>query len=418
MAVAALAAEGAGLEWRLDDAEFEAKIVEAVEHLKTHGFAVVEDVLPVGTCEDIVSDMWEWMEQTTQGRVKQSDPMSWAPREWVSSTHGIIQHYGIGSSKAAKKVRTAKRVLRVYEAIYGTKRLVSSMDGVAMLPAPEKRRRAIGKARGNGAAAVRNTQWPKTGQWLHTDQNPLAKGRYCIQALVSLRATDRYSSTLCVVRGSHLKHDDLVSEHGVEVMDRKHWYKFSGEEIQRIYGKPSDDAWERVTGPAGSLFLWDSRTVHQNSGPALGRPEASVMDRYVVYACFGPEAWMRPGDRKRKAAAAAAGRTTSHWPWTSTLFAVKPQTWGREGIPETTTQPQARLDPASEALWRKLTCQDPWDRESIAHETLPALQMNPYPVIMPPAIKRTASAASAQRPVKMSKAEADPATIALEPVIV
>ena len=390
--VEALAEPGASAAgFRMTDEEFDAHVLDQFKHgLETQGFAVINDVLPVGECELRIGEIWDWLETATQYRVDRNDPLTWSPSNWLITTHGIVQHYGIGNSMACKKVRTAKRVLRVFELMYGTKRLVSSMDGLAVVPAPETRIQAVedfNLARDPDAARIKKPVWPKTGKWLHADQSPGAKGRACVQGLLNLRAADHESATLCVVPGSHLKHDSLTEEHKVNRANNKHWYKFTEAELSRIYATD----FERVTGPAGSIFLWDSRTVHQNSAPEKNR--ANKADRFVIYTCFGPEEWMSPAEQKTKVKYALEGRTTAHWPWQSTVFGKSPRTYGREDIPPVTEQGPALLDATSEALWKCLTCQTPWPIATLQSETRPALEIQRHPVRMEP-MKRQASEAS------------------------
>ncbi len=64
----------------------------------------------------------------------------------------------------------------------------------------------------------------------------------------------------------------------------------------------------RVRGPADSLFVWDSHTVHQNVPPTA---HGSVC--MASYLSYQPATWATAVDLQAKRAACAAFQTTMHW---------------------------------------------------------------------------------------------------------
>lgn len=64
------------------------------------------------------------------------------------------------------------------------------------------------------------------------------------------------------------------------------WYKCN-ENVEEI----------RIKAPKGSLVLWDSRLIHQNSPPQKGRENARW--RYVIYTCMLPADGIKLRDKKK-----------------------------------------------------------------------------------------------------------------------
>jgi len=81
----------------------------------------------------------------------------------------------------------------------------------------------------------------------------------------------------------------------------------------------------RVTGPPGSLFLWDSRTFHSAVTPLKNTNRR----RLVVYVCMAPQIWATANQLKKKKKAFEEYRSTSHWPLKSLLFGA-PRTYGKD----------------------------------------------------------------------------------------
>ena len=103
----------------------------------------------------------------------------------------------------------------------------------------------------------------------------------------------------------------------------KDWHKLTQAQLAQVARCPL----VRVQGGAGSMFLWDSRTVHSNAYAT--KPN---MPRYVVYTCYQPRNRARAKDMATKSKAWNTYRLTSHWPsHTVTMFPAKPRDYGKPG---------------------------------------------------------------------------------------
>ena len=99
---------------------------------------------------------------------------------------------------------------------------------------------------------------------------------------------------------------------------------------------PEKTAWLKAQGlaprcvkaKAGSLVLWDSRTMHQGIQSVKNRPNPKP--RCVVYICMKPRSGATEEDLDAKRACLADGRMTTHWPYPVSPFKMMPRTYGKD----------------------------------------------------------------------------------------
>jgi len=105
-----------------------------------------------------------------------------------------------------------------------------------------------------------------------------------------MERTEKDDGTLFVLKKSHDYHEKFFKENDVD--SKSDWYKFNDEEKEKLLKKFEN---VRVTGPPGSLFLWDSRTFH-----APVTPLKDSNRRLVVYVCMAPAQWATANQLKKK----------------------------------------------------------------------------------------------------------------------
>lgn len=224
---------------------------------------------------------------------------------WVDSTFGedgkpyssnsIVRHYSVGYLEPAWKVRL--QVKKYFEALWGTDRLFTSVDAVAIGQPPE----------------MGNEEFDSDHHhWLHVDQGASRVGLHAYQGAVYLETAEHDDWTFEVLEGSHkhleqlYRHDKKAalrssSRHFLMLEDEVGWFEARG--CRRL----------RVAAEAGSLVLWDSRLVHGNARPVRGRRHPDRW-RCVTFVCMTPVAWSTRGDVERKKKAYRNLEHTSHWP--------------------------------------------------------------------------------------------------------
>jgi len=109
--------------------------------LLTEGYAVVPGVLTEGECDGAVADIWDFFHDTSSGRVRRSDPETWADFVVVGDSGEVRRGVrpstasnGAGWLLGSVRERLAERL---YEPlVFGTRRLHSSKEGFAFEPLP------------------------------------------------------------------------------------------------------------------------------------------------------------------------------------------------------------------------------------------------------------------------------------------
>jgi len=278
--------------------------------LADDGYQVITDVISKAVCGTIIDQLWTWLEGCGTG-VKRDDSSTWKSPTFPHNVHGIIQHSRAGHSEGVWAVRAHPAVHNVFSDIWGTPELITSFDAVCIDPPPE----------------VTGSKQPihPGGTWLHTDQGSARQGRHCIQGFVTLEDIDEEDNTLCVLAGSHAHHSAFFAHFGITTSGD--WNKLQPQHIEWM--KAQAGVTEiRIPARAGSLVLWDSRTVHCNTKPMKNRAHPTRW-RYVVYTCQAPRRFISDRDIKRKRDAFQRMRMTNHWPVTGfRLFPDKPWAYG------------------------------------------------------------------------------------------
>ena len=99
--------------------------------------------------------------------------------------------------------------------------------------------------------------------------------------MVTLWDCEEGDATLCVHEGSNKIHSTFGKK--FNITQKGHWYKINGEDqVEFMKSYPQ----RCVKAKAGSLILWDSRTVHQGIESRKGRANEKI--RCVIYVCYLP----------------------------------------------------------------------------------------------------------------------------------
>eukprot|EP00927_Polykrikos_kofoidii_P072660 TRINITY_DN68760_c0_g1_i1.p1 TRINITY_DN68760_c0_g1~~TRINITY_DN68760_c0_g1_i1.p1 ORF type:complete len:443 (+),score=71.59 TRINITY_DN68760_c0_g1_i1:155-1330(+) len=251
------------------------------EQLDSHGFAIVSGVL---TDED----------RLEFSRLKRLE-------ECRESTQ--VGHMTQAQGEVAWKARLHPRVRELFAHIYGTADLSTSVDLPSMFYTPE------------GTPGE-----TENDQWLHVDQNfHTGVTHKCYQGVLYIRSSDANSSTTALWPGSHLPAvygcilaDPLAIERGAKEDEAGvrfgHFLSINGLKNDKTKTELLEAALagtKRLPVPAGSLLLWDSRTIHQGwrGGP-----------RFAVPVCWEPRDRVPEAATLRKLFMAAVGVASSHSP--------------------------------------------------------------------------------------------------------
>jgi len=173
--------------------------------------------------------------------------------------------------------------------------------------------------------------------WTHVDQSYARPQFMCVQGMVTLWDVNEGDATLCFREGSNAGHKAFGDRFGNT--DLRDW--------QIIKNKQQDDFVSKyplrcVKATAGSLILWDSRTLHQGIEPRKDR-EGKDTIRCVVYVCYLPRSHSDSSELQKKIDIFKEGRMTSHWPTPVHMFDKHPKLFGNQKLPTVTYPPKPVL---------------------------------------------------------------------------
>ncbi|KAL8581806.1 hypothetical protein ACOMHN_010180 [Nucella lapillus] len=261
----------------------ERKRAELKQALEQDGYCVVPGIVPEGDCDDMMDQYKSWLS-------------GFPDTSSMKSRLSIVSNYAIGHSEMAWATRVAAKP--VFAALWGTDKLLTSMDSVAIAPPPS-----------------RYEDFDKGKSWLHCDQSALRQGLHGYQGAVYLEAAAADGYCLRVLAKSHKCHQTFFTTfpnaHKKSVARefcrltkaQARWYEQQGCKLTC------------VPVPKGGMVLWDSRVIHDNRAPTPTPTPSPHPDRwrFVTFVCMTPAAWARKRDLGKKRRAYEELLLTNHW---------------------------------------------------------------------------------------------------------
>ena len=305
----------------------------ATATLEKYGVAIIPNILNEQECDQLKNGMWDYFEhisQTWELPVSRNNEESWRELFKLFPKHSMLhQHFSCGHSQAVWDVRQNPNVVNVFSHIWKTKPedLLSSFDGLSFAVPPE----------------ITNRGWYRNHTWYHSDQSFARPNFECIQGWVTAFDVNEKDATLAFYEGSNKYHAEFGTKY--EITNKSDWYKLTDEEEEFFIEKGCSE--QKIKCPAGSLVLWDSRTIHCGTEAMRGREQPNF--RLVVYTCYQPRTFASEKQLIKKKKAFNELRMTSHWPAKVKLFGKKPQTYGKS-IPEITPILSPQLTKLGEKL--------------------------------------------------------------------
>ena len=249
--------------------------------LEEDGVAVLPGVLTETECNDHITHIHTWLAQ-------------FGEKGFPETRGSIIHNYKAAHHPVAWSTRL--RTTKVFEALWETDKLISSIDGMAIGHPPEL---------GNASVLAGRTHN------LHLDQGDKKKGLHAYQGAVYLETADEDDWCFVVMNGSHSRHQDFFENREPQPAGKGEFLLLSKDDIAwyESMGCPV----RRVPVPKGGMVLWDSRTVHAGAPPHKHRQHPDRW-RYVVFVCMVPAAWASPEDMAKKKEAYETMSCSRHWP--------------------------------------------------------------------------------------------------------
>ncbi|XP_062569438.1 uncharacterized protein LOC134231494 [Saccostrea cucullata] len=252
------------------------------QELQENGYAVIPNLLTSEECDRLTSQFRDWVAEFDD---------SYIPLQKKSS---VIQSYRCGHFEPSWEVRL--RAKKIFQEVWGTEKLLSSIDGIAISKPPENKReyRDIHK------------------DWLHLDQGIRREGLHAYQGAVYLEEQTRDDYCFRVLSKSHLYHSEFFKTfpNAVTKTECTDFYKLNNNEKDFFF--KNGCTFECVPVPKGGIVLWDSRTVHDNTPPVSERPNHDRW-RFVVFVSMTPAIWAGEKDIEFKQDVYRRMLLTSHW---------------------------------------------------------------------------------------------------------
>lgn len=291
------------------------------ESIRDNGVCVIPNVLDETEITNAIDNKWECLRHFSMGRLKREDPSTWRDIFNYNPLHSmLLQHYQFGHHQYVWDIRQNPKVYNIFKTIWDDDDLLVSFDGVSIHMPHE----------------TTNRGYFRKNIWLHSDQSYQRNDFECIQGMVTLYDVEEGDATLKVLEGSNKYHGEYAQyrKKNGEECPREDWFRLEDDGLRFYKEKGCNE--HNILAKAGSLILWDSRTIHQGVEPLRNRERAN--HRTVVYVCMTPRKRAKDKDIRKKQKAFNEMRMTSHWPHKIKLFPKLPRSYGKE-MPEVNVSP-------------------------------------------------------------------------------
>tara|TARA_B100001248_G_C27322876_1_gene427605 strand:+ start:106 stop:1077 length:972 start_codon:yes stop_codon:yes gene_type:complete len=294
--------------------KYESSIDTFQDKLKKYGVAIIPNVLNEKEIKNFQNGIWDYLEHLTKNfeePINRNNESSWRSLRDLFPLHSmLIQHWNIGHAQFNWDIRQNSKVINVFAKLWNVKpdELVTSFDGASVHLPPE----------------VTNLGWYKGNDWFHCDQSFMRNDFECVQTWVTAYDVNEGDATLAFLEKSHKYHKNFKDD--LNITEKADWYKLKTEEIDYYLNKKCNKTFIKC--PAGSMVLWDSRTIH--CGRECKKERVKPNFRGVSYVCMKPRNLSTEKDLEKKRKAFEELRTTSHWPNKVKLFSKTPRTYGKD----------------------------------------------------------------------------------------
>lgn len=243
--------------------------------LQDEGYVVIKDIIDEETNRKVTKTFKrEWCDVSPD--FKWDDTGTWTPTNspmvWGKSS---AMFNGLGQSEFMWTLRTQPNIKAAFAAVYNTTELAVSLDGFSVF--------------------LRSEQ--KSPKWLHQDQRS-NDNRLSIQGTVNLRPVSHDDAGLVVVPKSHITHVPPESKTDWVMLDKNdpHYHKAL-----------------KLLIPRNALVLWNSKTIHSNTGMSSKHRKNPHLNRLSAYITFVPKSRQTSEVVEERRRGYLRGDSCSHW---------------------------------------------------------------------------------------------------------
>ena len=279
--------------------------------LEKYGIAIIENVINDNEIQEMINGMWGFLENATKQLPIPIDRTKIETYKEFKNLYPIhsmlVQHWGIGHAQFIWNLRQNKNIINIFSKIWNISEdnLLVSFDGASFHMPQEI----------TGYGEFKN-------EWYHTDQSYTRNNFECVQSWVTAYDVNENDATLSILEGSNKYHKEFSICFNKQ--DKTDWNKITEEELNWYLNKGCKKI--NIVCKAGSLVLWDSRTIHYGKEP---NTRTKPNFRCVVYLCYTPRFLATESSLAKKQKAFNELRTTNHYPHKPKLFPKTPHTYGK-----------------------------------------------------------------------------------------
>jgi len=265
---------------------------ELRQQIAEHGYYVVKGAIPRERALGYRQQAFQWLENFGLG-FDRNDEATWVNEKLPPHIKGGMMGSHVYHEQWVWDIRTEPGVTGAFAQLWSTDKLTTSFDGAAIMLHHRK-------------DVKPEPKWP------HMDQSPNRSGLFCVQGLVNLNVNGPEDGGLLVLKGSNKLEEEYFRQFPEEKKNHNSWgpadwYGFTEVQQQWFYERGCE--WIKVCGEPGDLFLWDSRTMHQNEPPRGDR------DRVCTYVTMAPVELLSEQDHKTKIEIFNERSATTHNPF-------------------------------------------------------------------------------------------------------
>jgi ectoine hydroxylase-related dioxygenase (phytanoyl-CoA dioxygenase family) len=287
---------------------YDCHVDNVLEQLDKYGVAVIPNVLDQKEVSKMKEGIWDTLEYLSSWcdvPINRNNPESWKTWYKFHPAHNmLLQNYSVGHAQFIWNIRQNTNVVNVFSKIWSTKPedLITSYDALSFHLPPE----------------ITGKGWYKDNDWFHVDASYTRTEFDCVQGFVTGYDINEDDATLSVLEGSHKLHSKYAEN--FEIKTENDWNRLSNEDLEFYY--ENNCTRYNVKASAGSLVLWDSRTVHCGMEPLKTRKEPNF--RLVTYVCMTPRSKCNEKTLEFRRNAFDNLYMTTHCPHRPRLFSVYP----------------------------------------------------------------------------------------------
>lgn len=301
-----------------------------LDKLHDNGIAVVKDVLNDKEIEEMNNGMWDNLEFLTKNfeiPINRNNKNTWINYEKLLPVKSmLLQYWKIGHAQYVWNLRQNEKIVEIFSKIYEclNSELITSFDGVAYhLP-------------NNNPITING--YYNDDDWLHLDQSYSKPNFCCVQGFVTGKNILPGDATLTFLEKSNRYHKKIAEtlninrESDWNVMEERHLEFYTNNGCKR----------KNIICPAGSMILWDSRTVHAGQQPLITRKKSNI--RNIAYICMMPKLYTTEDIIEKRISAFKEMRMTTHWATQCVLFPKTPRVYDEKILPNVPEMPKPKLN--------------------------------------------------------------------------